>query len=161
MNFKTPLKDRIALSAVSGLLGTLVMYAIGIPLYLLKITETIYLSYNVELFITHKLAKTMPGFIFGFFSGLIVGSALALGLKLLFEWTGTDWIWLKAVGYGAVMWYFWVGVARNFLDLTPYLFFDIRTNVVLLLQSIVYSLATTYFMIKLRGDKNLLSQREK
>lgn len=161
MSLKKPLlRDRIVLSAVSGTLGTLVMYAVGLPLYFLKVTRIIYLSYSVELFINHKLAQTTSGFILGFLTGIIAGSVLALGLKLIFEWSGTDWIWLKTIGYAAFIWLLWVGVARNLMDLTPYLFKDIRTNAILLMQSIIYCLATTYFMIKLSAGRHSLQKGE-
>jgi len=56
MKFNTCIiRDKIVLSAISGALGTLVMYSIGIPLYFFKIANIIYLSYSVELFITHRL----------------------------------------------------------------------------------------------------------
>jgi len=42
------------------------------------------------------------------------------------------------------------------LDITPYLFTDVKTNMLLLLQSEVYSLATTFFMIKLAGSKEAI-----
>lgn len=75
MNFNRLLfRDRILLSAVSGALGTLVMYLVGLPLYFLNIAKIIYLSYSVELFISHKLAQTTPGFILGFLTGIITGS---------------------------------------------------------------------------------------
>lgn len=161
MNFnRILLRDRILLSAVSGALGTLVMYLVGIPLYFLKISQMIYLTYSVELFITHELAQTTPGLILGFLTGIIAGSILALGFKLIIEWTGSDWIWFKSIGYAAFIWFIWVGVARNLMDLTPYLFEDIRTNAILLTQSIIYSLGTTYFMIKLSGGKQFIEKGE-
>ncbi len=158
--FNIPIKDKVALSFMSGVLGTLVMYAIGIPLYFLKVSKLIYLIYDVELFVTPHLARTVPGFILGFATGLVVGGGLAFGFKLLIEWTGSDWIWLKSLAYGAIIWFFWVGVVRNFLDITPYLFSDIKTNVILLIQSLIFSFSTTYFMIKLAGSKKQLEIKE-
>lgn len=155
-----PIRDKVALPFISGVLGTLVMYAIGIPLYFLKATKLIYLFYDVELFITPQLARSVPGFILGFVTGLVVGGGLAFGFKLIIEWTGSDWIWLKSLAFGAIMWFFWVGVARNFLKITPYLFTDIKTNVILLTQSLIFSVATTYFMVKLAGDKKQLENNE-
>ena len=119
------------------------------------------MSYSVELFISRKLAQTTPGFILGFLTGIIVGSILALGFKLIMEWTGSDWIWFKSAGYAAFIWFFWLGVARNLLNITPYLFKDIRMNALLLMQSVIYSLATTYFMIKLGGGRQLIEKGEK
>lgn len=155
------LRDKILLSAVSGALGTLVMYSVGLPLYFLNLAKIIYLSYSVELFITHKLAQTTPGFILGFLTGIITGSILAFGFKIIIEWTGSDWIWFKSIGYAVFIWFIWVGVARNLMDLTPYLFKDIRTNALLLTQSVIYSLATTYFMIKLSGGRHFIEKGEK
>ena len=154
------LRDRIILPAASGVLGTLVMYCVGIPLYFLNVSKAIYLSYVAELFITRQLTQTIPGFIFGFLTGIIAGSILALGFKLVVEWTGSDWIWIKAVGYGAFIWLVWVGIARNLMNITPYLHKDIASNAVLLGQSIIFTLATTYFMIKLSGGKQYIEKGE-
>lgn len=153
MLIKRPIRDKVALSFISGILGTLVMYSVGIPLYFLKVAKVIYLIYTFEVFVTPELARTVPGFLAGFVTGLLVGAVLALGFKLIIEWTGYDWIWLKAVGYGGLMWFVWVGIMRNLLDVTPYLVTDIRTNIILLLQSEIYIFATTWFMIKLAGGK--------
>lgn len=150
---KRPLRDKIALSFVSGVLGTLIMYAVGMPLYLLKLSKLIYLIYDIELFVTPQLARTTPGIIAGMLTGLIVGGGLAFIFKLLIEWTGSDWIWLKSLAFAGLMWFFWVGVARNFMKITPYLFHDLRTNMMLLSQSIIFQLATTYFLIKLAGGR--------
>lgn len=157
---KKPIRDKVALPFVSGILGTLVMYAIGIPLYFMKASKIIYLLYDIELFITPQLSRTVPGFILGFVTGLVVGGGLAFGFKLILEWTGSDWIWLKTIAYSGLMWFFWVGVARNFLKITPYLFTDIKSNVILLVQSLIFSLATTFFMIKFAGGKEYLAERE-
>ncbi len=153
---KFRIKDKILVSFVSGILGTLVMYAIGIPMYFLGISRLIYLIYVIEFFVSPQIARSTPGFVAGFINGLIVGGALALGFKLLIEWTGSDGIWYKSLGYGAVMWFFWVGIARHLLNVAVYLTEDLQTNIILLLQSLVYSVATAYFMIKLAGGpKNL------
>lgn len=156
MLIKGPIRDKVALSFISGILGTLVMYSVGIPLYFLKVSKLIYLIYVFELFVTPQLARTVPGFLAGFVTGLLVGAGLALGFKLIVEWTGYDWIWLKAAGYGGLIWFAWVGIMRNFLDLTPYLANDIRTNMILLLQSELYIFASTWFMMKLAGGKEAI-----
>lgn len=153
MLIKRPIRDKLALSLISGTLGTLVMYSVGIPLYFLKVSKVIYLVYVFELFVTPELARTVSGFLAGSVTGLLVGGGLALGFKLVIEWTGYDWIWLKAAGYGGFIWFAWVGILRNFLNLTQYLETDIRTNIMLLLQSELYIFATVWFMIKLAGGK--------
>jgi len=81
-------------------------------------------------------------------------------MKLIIEWTGSDWIWFKSISYAVFIWFLWVGLPRNLMDLTPYLFKDIRTNIILLMQSIIYSLATTYFMIKLSGGRQIIEKGE-
>jgi len=116
------------------------------------------LIYSIELFVTPEIARSTPGFIAGFITGLIVGGALALGFKLLIEWTGSDGIWYKALGYGAVMWFLWVGLGRNFLNVAMYLSGDLQTNLVLLNQSLLYSVATAYFMIKIAGGRENLER---
>ncbi|MDW7674027.1 MAG: hypothetical protein SCK28_05765 [Bacillota bacterium] len=154
--FKLPIRDKIALSVFSGFLGTLVMYLVGIPLYFLNISKLIYLIYAIELFVTPEIARTTAGQISGGLVGLLVGGGLAFGFKLIIEWTGFDWIWIKALGYGAMIWFFWVGITRNFLNVTMYIFDDLATNMILLGQSELYIIATTYFMIKLAGSKEAL-----
>lgn len=156
MLLKRPIRDKAALAFFSGILGTLTMYSVGIPLYFFKVSKLIYLIYAFELFVTPQVARTTPGFIAGFITGLIVGGGLAFGYKLFLEWTGYDWIWLKAAGYGGIMWFLWVGVTRNFLDITPYIFKDVRSNMILLLQSEIYMIATTWFMIKLAGSREAI-----
>ncbi len=158
---KRPIKDKIALPFISGILGTLVMYLVGIPLYLLKVSKLIYLIYVFELFVTPEIARTVPGFIAGFFTGLLVGAGLAFGYKFFIEWTGHDWFWLKTLSYGGIMWFAWVGILRNFLELTPYLKTDIKTNLILLLQSEVYIVATAWFMTKLAGSKEAIQSGDK
>ncbi|MFZ5943995.1 MAG: hypothetical protein ACOYVD_07775 [Bacillota bacterium] len=146
-----PIRDKVAISVISGTLGTLVMYLFGMPLYFLKVSKIIYLMYSIELFVKPEIARTTFGFIAGMITGLIVGSVLAFGFKLLLEWTGWDWYWLKSFGYGTVMWFLWVGIARNFLDVTNYLDKYLLTNMILLSQSIIYSVSTAYFMQRLWG----------
>lgn len=82
----------------------------------------IYLIYDIELFVTPEISRSLPGFLAGMLTGLIVGGGLAFIFKLVIEWTGSDWIWLKAFAFAGLMWFFWVGVARNVMNITPYLF---------------------------------------
>lgn len=161
MLFKNPVRDRVALSFISGILGTIVMYCVGIPLYFLKLSSLIYLLYDIELFVTPSISRTIPGFLSGALVGLIVGGGLALGFKLIVEWTGSDWIWLKSAAYAFAIWFFWVGIARNLMDITPYLYKDLRTNMILLIQSFIFQFATTYFMINLAGGQSWIERPEK
>jgi len=154
--FKKHITDKVALSILSGMLGALTVYLVAIPSYFLKITRIIYLLYDVELFVKPDLARTIPGFLAGFLIGLIVGGGLSFGFKLLLEWTGSDWIWLKSAAYGAIMWFFWVGAVRHFLYVSLYLESDLKSNMFLLLETQIFMLANTYFMIKLAGDKKVL-----
>jgi hypothetical protein len=154
--FKIRLRDKMLLSFLSGILGTLVMYTIGLPMFFLGLTRSIYLLYSIELFVTPQIARTTLGFIAGFITGLIVGGTLALGFKLIMEWTGSDGIWYKALGYGAASWFVSVGLLRNFLNVAMYLRGDLQTNLFLLNQSLIYSVATAYFMIKLAGGREHL-----
>lgn len=160
MRIGLPLRDKLALSLVAGVLGTLVMYTVGLPLFLLDIAKSIYLVYVIEIFVTPGIARTTLGMISGMLVGLIVGGTLAFVFKLILEWIGTDWLWLKAVVYGALMWFIWVGIMRNFLEISQYLQRDLTTNMILLLQSTIYILATTYFMTKLSGGREFLGKGE-
>lgn len=153
---KRPIRDKMALSFLSGIFGTLVMYCVGVPLYILKFSKSIYLVYAFELFVTPEVARTTTGYIAGAMTGFLVGAALALGFKLVIEWTGYDWFWLKTAGYGAIMWLLWVGVVRSVLNISKYLFTDVKTNLILLMQSEIYIIATAYFMIKLAGSKEAI-----
>lgn len=159
MRLRLPLRDKIILSAVAGVLGTLVMYSVGLPLFLLGVAESIYLVYSFELFVTPEIARTTAGMFSGLLTGLIVGGALAVPYKLLLEWTGTDYLWLKAIAYGALNWFLWVGVARNVMDVSPYLSTTLPTNMILLLQSTIWILATTFFLLKLGGGRDGLEGR--
>ncbi len=156
--YQKAVSDSIVLAIISGVAGTLVMYAVGLPLYLLKATKVIYLLYTVEFFVTPEIARTTGGLVAGFVTGLMAGAALAVGFKLLIEWKGAELLWVKAITYAALMWFVWVGLARYLLDITPYLSQDLRSNMLLLLLSLIYQIATTYFMVKLAGGREALER---
>lgn len=146
---KTPVNDTVALAFFSGIPGTLIMYCLGIPLYFLKVANWIYLLYSIELFVTNDIARSTYGFLSGVITGLIAGGALSFGFVLLIRWTGSNWYWLKVVSYGFVIWFLWVGVARNFLGVNEELRKDLTSNLVMLSQSILYSISTAYIMTKI------------
>lgn len=156
---KQPIKDGVALAFFSGALGTIVMYSIGIPLYLAKIANWIYLLYSIELFVTPEIARTPQGMLAGGITGLIVGGALAFGFILLIVWTSSDWYWLKAASYNSVMWFVWVGAFRNLLGANDKLMFDLTSNIILYLQSLVYGLTTAYFITKLSNIRKLATKK--
>lgn len=54
------------------------------------------------------------------------------------------------------MWFFWVGAVRDFLNVSHYLESDLKSNMFLLLETQIFMLANTYFMIKLAGGKKVL-----
>jgi hypothetical protein len=160
LGLRLPLRDTIALSTVSGALGTLIMYCLGFPLYITGVSKSIYMVYSIELFVKPNIAKTVPGIISGALVGILVGMVLAVGLKLLYELVGTDWLWVKAIAYGSTLWFFWVGLTRNLLDISSYLNQSLVSNFILLMQSILWSVATTYFMLRLGGGARLLEKRD-
>ncbi|MDQ7794555.1 MAG: hypothetical protein RDU89_09110 [bacterium] len=158
MSSLLPLRDKIVLSLIAGVLGTLVMYSVGIPLFLLNVAKAIYLIFTIEMFVTPDIARTLPGLLTGAVTGMIVGGTLALPLKLIIEWTGAGWLWVKALAYAAVAWFAAVGILRQLLNVSPYLSTDLRTTLILLLQSVIWVLATTFFFLKLGGGRSLLEK---
>jgi hypothetical protein len=148
-----PITDLIALSAFSGTLGTLTMYLFSIPAYFLKFTKIIYLLYTSEFFISPSIARSAPGFIMGFFTGIIAGCGLNLLFILLIRRTGHEWYWLKTLVYGPFIWFFWVGMMRHFFHIALYIDTDLRTNLILLLESMIFSLSAAFYTMKLVGGK--------
>jgi hypothetical protein len=50
-----------------------------------------------------EIARTVPDFISGAFTGLLAGGVLASGLNLVIEWSNSDPLWLKSFAYGALI----------------------------------------------------------
>lgn len=114
------MKDTIRSGIFAGLLGSLGDDAVHITAYFLVGTSTTghYISQLIFPFKEVTLFRWAFGDATHWFAGALMGIAVAL----IFKYFGSDYAYLKGIGFGITMWIVHVIVIPNLVQPRPYLF---------------------------------------
>jgi len=140
------MKDSIAVSIFSGLLGTLAMDTSNLIFWKKGKTETLYGHIAGSIFVNPFRLKQRKNFWLGQIMHLITGAVLAYPLNLLLKKTGKDKLLLKGAFFGAVTWEFIYGIGQRFkiFSIKPHL---TKTHYAELFNNILYGVITAQSLI--------------
>lgn len=108
------MKDSIAVSIFSGLLGTLAMDVSNFIFWKKGKTEALYGHIAGSVYVNPFRTNQRKNFWLGQITHLITGATLAYPLTFLLKKTGKDNFLLKGAFFGAVTWEFIYGMGQRF-----------------------------------------------
>jgi len=140
--------DSIALGTASGVVGTfpqLMLHFLAVQLGYNK-----YFAFQImgSLYLVKKLTYVPLGYFIGGLLWEAFGAALGILIVYLIRATGREFWWLKGIG---------VSVGIMFVLIYGFIFdiskpqilpFDIKTNLIMLIGSIIYGVTTSYLVLK-------------
>lgn len=140
------IKDSIAVSILSGLIGTLAMDTSNLIFWKNKKTETLYGHIAGSIFVRPFRTNQRKNFWLGQIMHLITGSVLAYPLNLILKKTGKDNLLLKGAFFGAVTWEFIYGIGQRFrvFSTKPHM---TKTHYAELFNNIIYGLSTAQALV--------------
>ncbi|WP_199241708.1 hypothetical protein [Desulfosporosinus sp. Sb-LF] len=135
------IKDSLAVSLLSGLLGTLAMDASNLLFWRAKKTEALYGHIAGSIYVRPFRTNQSKNFWLGQITHLITGATLAYPLKLLFQKTGNDHPTLKGAFFGGVTWEIIYGIGQRFgvYSTKPHM---TKTHFAELFNNIIYGITT-------------------
>ena len=152
------MKDSIALSIFSGLLGTLAMDITNLLFWKKGKTETLYGHIAGSIFVTPLRLNQRKNFWLGQILHLTTGAVLAYPMTLLLKKTGKDNLLLKGAFFGAVTWEFIYGMGQRFrvFATTPYF---TKTHYSELFNNILYGITTAQALVAF-SDPSMFSNTQ-
>lgn len=148
------IKDTITLGALAGVLAS-------IPQLLFHYTfvQIGYIKYQAfqltgSIFLVKELTNDPLGLVIGAVVWEILAAFIGIATAYLLIFTGTDNWWLKGIlANGFIMYTFVYGIIYTLggAKIVP---FDIKTNFIVLLGSLIFGIAMPYFIIKLGDIEN-------
>ena len=139
-------KDSIALSILSGLLGTLAMDTSNLILWKKGKTETLYGHIAGSIFVNPFRVNQRKNFWLGQIMHLVTGALLAYPLTLILKKTGKDKLLLKGAFFGAVTWEFIYGMGQRFKVFATKPHFT-KTHYAELFNNIIYGVTTAQALV--------------
>lgn len=140
------MKDSIAVSILSGLLGTLAMDTSNLIFWKKGKTETLYGHIAGSIFVNPFRLNQRKNFWLGQIMHLITGSVLACPLTLILKKTGKDKLLLKGAFFGAVTWEFIYGIGQRFEVFSTKPHFT-KTHYAELFNNIIYGVTTAQALV--------------
>lgn len=140
------MKDSIALSIFSGLLGTLAMDTTNLLFWKKGKTETLYGHIAGSVFVNPFRLNQRKNFWLGQILHLITGAVLAYPLILILKKTGKDHLLIKGAFFGAVTWEFVYGIGQRFKIFATTPLFT-KTHYSELFNNIIYGVTTAQVLV--------------
>lgn len=140
------IKDSIAVSLFSGLIGTLVMDISNLAFWRTKKTETLYAHIAGSVYVRPFRTNQRKNFWLGQITHFITGTTLAYPLNYIFIKTGKDHPLLKGAMFGAITWELIYGLGQRFeiFSSKPH---KTETHYAELFNNILYGVATAQSLV--------------
>ena len=140
------MKDSIAVSIFSGLLGTLAMDASSLIFWKKGKTEALYGHIAGSIYVNPFRLNQRKNFWLGQIMHLITGAVLAYPLNFILKKTGKDNLLLKGAFFGAVTWEFIYGLGQRFEVFSTKPHFT-KTHYAELFNNIIYGVVTSQALV--------------
>lgn len=140
------MKDSIAVSIFSGLLGTLAMDVSNLLFWKKGKTEALYGHISGSVYVSPFRTNQRKNFWLGQITHLITGSILAYPLTFILKKTGKDNLLVKGAFFGAITWEFIYGMGQRFKVFTTKPHFT-KTHYAELLNNIIYGVTTAQALV--------------
>ena len=140
------IKDSIAVSLFSGLLGTLVMDASNFLLWKARKTEALYGHIAGSIFVSPYRTNQRKNFLLGQITHMITGAVLAIPLNLMLKKTGKDHLALKGAFFGSITWELIYGIGQRFkvFSTKPHM---TKTHFAELFNNTIYGITTALALV--------------
>jgi riboflavin transporter FmnP len=140
------MKDSVAVSIFSGLLGTLAMDISNLIFWKKGKTETLYGHIAGSIFVNPLRLNQRKNFWLGQAAHIVSGAVLAYPLNLILKRTGKDKLLLKGAFFGAVTWEIIYGLGRRFSVFSTKPHFT-KTHYTELFNNIIYGVTTAQALV--------------
>ena len=140
------IKDSIAVSLFSGLLGTLAMDASNFLFWKGRKTEALYGHIAGSIFVRPYRTNQSNNFLLGQITHMITGAVLAIPLNLVLKKTGKDHLALKGAFFGSITWELIYGIGQRFevFSTKPHL---TKTHFAELFNNTIYGITTALALV--------------
>jgi len=140
------MKDSIAVSIISGFIGTLAMDASNLLFWKKGKTEALYGHIAGSVYVAPFRTNQRKNFLLGQITHLITGSILAYPMTLILKKTRKDNLLLKGAFFGAITWEFIYGMGQRFKVFSTKSYFT-KTHYAELLNNIIYGVITAQALV--------------
>ncbi|HBE76311.1 MAG TPA: hypothetical protein DDW65_00790 [Firmicutes bacterium] len=107
------IKDKIVISSVAGILGTLCKDLPNYIYYKLGIIHYLYAQLAASAHLEPKNICSPLGYIIGFLADIATGGAIGIAAILFLDRFGIEYWWYKGLAIGITVWLFGLGVILN------------------------------------------------
>jgi hypothetical protein len=151
------IKDRVALGAFAGILGSLPQIAVNLISHTFHYTKIYSFTLAGGIFLNSNLTGTAGGMILGTLLWLFTAAFLGLLMVLLLEWTGKDYWWFKGPFVTVIVMHIFIyGFFFNMASCTV-IPIDVSTNLSFLIENLVFGVTAGYFVKRCAPETSLPS----
>lgn len=140
--------DTFTTGAIAGILGTVVLHALGIIWKYLGLLEITTLQIAGEIFLNPNQINTFAGFVVSMISHFVVGSAGGVLLAFFMKIFGHDFYWFKGLALAGFMLLTGMGLIVNIMDIATDTRKDAVTILFYIAQYVAYGLLVSYIIFK-------------
>lgn len=138
-------QDTVASGTVAGTLGGLVKLAINLVLYVIGVAKTTTLHASAAALLPPGAPLGLPS---SLMVGLVVDWLIGVGLGILGAYilrlTGRDFLWLKGIVYGGLIWVLGYGFLATLVVPKWLIRPDLATSASMLAAHLAYGLTTLF-----------------
>lgn len=140
------MKDIIRNGMIAGLMGSLGDDIVHISAYFLLGTSTT-AHYISQLIFPFKEVTPLR-WAFGDATHWFAGALMGIAVAFIFKYFGSDYAYIKGIGFGIAMWIVHVIVIPNLVQPRPYLFRSEMEAFVDFAAHLAYGVLTTLFLLR-------------
>ncbi len=140
-------QDSIVSGAISGLIGTIAKEIIDFISVAVGFSKETYWHVAASIFVKPAEAATPVGQALGALADLITGAFFGVLLLYLIKFTGKDYLYIKGLGLGWLIWLAVFGIVINLqvVRITPT---DLGTSLSAFIEHSVFGLTAAWFIGK-------------
>lgn len=136
------MKDRLVAGGLAGMIAGAVQYAYGLLALNLGMTDRIFGQFSDILF-GGQVYTGAVGFILSVLTHLAVSVALGILFAYVIEKTSSNYLIIKSVGYGFILWFF-LNAFGTIFRLPLFMEMPAQPAIVILVGAIIYGLVLSY-----------------
>lgn len=130
----------------AGILGDLVKLAVNLVLYIIGVAGTTSLHIAAAALLPARVAQGPPFLMLGLVVEMLVAAGLGILGAYLVRATGRDFLWLKGIVYGGIIWVIGYGLLAPLLAPRWLVLPNLATSMAMLAAHLAYGLTTLFIV---------------
>jgi hypothetical protein len=141
------IKDKVVISSMAGMIGTLCKDLPNFILYKLGIIHYVYAQLAASAHLEPKNICSLLGYIIGFLADITTGGAIGVATIIFLNRFGLEYWWYKGLTIGITVWLFGLGVILN-LGTVHLLPLEPLFRLTSLVDHAIFGVVTVYLIYK-------------